>query len=195
MANVDSKLQSLLLDIESEDNARCNPTSEHSSCRSKHSDGLASGGGQWTVSDPAHLAAESCVELISHQSSSIATVESEHNVRYKLTSYSSSNSSESSIEDLTVSDQFLYEDCESNINNEPCVDRQSDLPTSMETDVIDLSSPSPVLKTCYVSKCQGNIEQVNVIDLSDSDMDISPEHDRKARELRQFLSSIREEIS
>lgn len=207
MVNVDAKLQSLLLDIESEDSARFKPTSRHNACQPKKSEDLTSRGGQRADSGSAHLAGGLCVELPTHQPSSIASVnlrtesplldlESEDNARsieVDLNSCYSSSASGSSIEvDLTISDN---EDYESNIYHKPSVDCQSDLPISMETDFIDLLSPSPVLNTRYVSKCQGNIEQLNVIDLSDSDMEISPDHAKKARELRLFLTSIREEIS
>ncbi|XP_021730106.1 flap endonuclease GEN-like 2 [Chenopodium quinoa] len=208
MAKVDAKLQSLLLDIESKDNAGSKSISDHNSCKPKRSEDIASGGGLWAGSDPAHSMGGSCVELLIHQLNTVGNVDhrtesplidvdSEDNARYKLTSCNSSSTSVSSIEDLTISETILDEEYESNIvNNNTSVDHQSDRPTSMETDVIDLLSPSPVPMTRYVSKCQGNVELVNVIDLSDSsDMEISPDHAQKAQELRQFLSSIREDLS
>ncbi|KVI03089.1 Chromo domain-like protein [Cynara cardunculus var. scolymus] len=48
-----------------------------------------------------------------------------------------------------------------------------------ETEIIDLSSPFPV----------------NVIELSESETDVSPEHMKKVRELRSFVASIRDEFS
>ncbi|XAR66208.1 Spleen exonuclease [Bertholletia excelsa] len=68
--------------------------------------------------------------------------------------------------------------------------------SSAETvEVIDLLSPSPHVPGCRVPKCQqGEVECIDIIDLSDSETEASPEHARKARELRLFLSSIREEL-
>ncbi|XP_022140863.1 flap endonuclease GEN-like 2 [Momordica charantia] len=59
-------------------------------------------------------------------------------------------------------------------------------------EVIDLLSPSPAIQTSKVSKFQQeNSEKIDVIDLSDAESDRSPEHERKARELRAFLVSLR----
>ncbi|TVU43852.1 hypothetical protein EJB05_10352 [Eragrostis curvula] len=57
-----------------------------------------------------------------------------------------------------------------------------------EADMIDLSSPSPV-------RSNSNKHDADVIDIGESDNDHSPEHDRKARELRLFLDSIRDELN
>ncbi|CAO2176260.1 unnamed protein product [Urochloa humidicola] len=56
-----------------------------------------------------------------------------------------------------------------------------------EAETIDLSSPSPFI---------GNKSKkdVNVIDICEAGSDRSPEHERKARELRSFLASIRDEL-
>lgn len=65
-------------------------------------------------------------------------------------------------------------------------------------EVIDLLSPSPQIRHRAVSKLR--IRSVNepqcridVIDLSDSETDVSPEHQRKAKELRSFLISIKDD--
>lgn len=64
-----------------------------------------------------------------------------------------------------------------------------------QNEVIDLLSPSPPKKSHASSKCQQSSEQhIDVINLSDSEYDMSPEHNEKARELRLFLASIRNEI-
>lgn len=57
----------------------------------------------------------------------------------------------------------------------PFVDRKSN--GKGETEIVDLSSPFPV----------------DVIELSESETDVSPEHTKKARELRLFVASIRDE--
>ncbi|KAA8533741.1 hypothetical protein F0562_031258 [Nyssa sinensis] len=65
----------------------------------------------------------------------------------------------------------------------------------VEAEVIDLLSPSPPVRAHNVSKYQqANVQCIDVIDLSESETDISPEHARKARELRMFLASIRKDI-
>ncbi|XP_057995584.1 single-strand DNA endonuclease 1 isoform X2 [Hevea brasiliensis] len=70
----------------------------------------------------------------------------------------------------------------------------SSLPKKHE--IIDLLSPSPLASTSKVSRCQHVSDQRNdVIDLSESETEMSPEHARKAREFRLFLASIRDDIS
>ncbi|KAL7003348.1 hypothetical protein U1Q18_004506 [Sarracenia purpurea var. burkii] len=62
-------------------------------------------------------------------------------------------------------------------------------------EVIDLLSPSPPRRGHVVPKCQQtNIECIEMIDLSESETESSPEHAKKARELRLFLDSIREDL-
>ncbi|CAO2177443.1 unnamed protein product [Urochloa humidicola] len=56
-----------------------------------------------------------------------------------------------------------------------------------ETATIDLSSPSPVIGD-KIKK------DVDLIDICEVGSDRSPEHERKARELRSFLASIRDEL-
>lgn len=64
-----------------------------------------------------------------------------------------------------------------------------------KSDVIDLLSPPPPRQLHTVSKFpQSNCQDIEVIDLSDSETDVSPEHEKKARELRLFLDSIRDDI-
>ncbi|XP_030536651.1 single-strand DNA endonuclease 1 isoform X1 [Rhodamnia argentea] len=59
-----------------------------------------------------------------------------------------------------------------------------------EKEVIDLLSPSPRHPTVTKFKHFG-CQHIDVIDLSESDAEASPEHDRKARELRQFIANVR----
>ncbi|KAE9621035.1 putative spleen exonuclease [Lupinus albus] len=65
-----------------------------------------------------------------------------------------------------------------------------------KNEVIDLLSPSPQPKQSHISsKFQQSSDQlIDVINLSDSEYDMSPEHNEKAKELRLFLSSIRNNI-
>ncbi|GLT32820.1 hypothetical protein SLA2020_074590 [Shorea laevis] len=71
---------------------------------------------------------------------------------------------------------------------------QPSCPSVQKDEVIDLLSPSPV-HSRYASRFpEVNDQKINVIDLSDSEMDISPKHERKARELRSFLAKIRDEL-
>ncbi|KAG8638417.1 hypothetical protein MANES_14G026700v8 [Manihot esculenta] len=63
-------------------------------------------------------------------------------------------------------------------------------------EIIDLLSPSPPVITRKLSSCNVISDQRNlVIDLSESETEMSPEHVRKSRELRLFLASIRDDIS
>ncbi|XP_058205872.1 single-strand DNA endonuclease 1 isoform X1 [Rhododendron vialii] len=62
------------------------------------------------------------------------------------------------------------------------------------TEVIDLLSPSPSVPSRMVSKCQrASVDCIEMIDLSESEIEASPEHAKKARELRLFLASIRQD--
>lgn len=64
-----------------------------------------------------------------------------------------------------------------------------------KNEIIDLLSPSPPKKSNLSSKCQQSSDQhIEVINLSDSENDMSVEHKQKAKELRLFLASIRNEI-
>ncbi|KAL3834448.1 hypothetical protein ACJIZ3_009184 [Penstemon smallii] len=66
--------------------------------------------------------------------------------------------------------------------------------TSLETEIIDLLSPSPLVQRArVVSECR-EMRSIEVIDLSESDNDdVSPEHAKKARELRLFIANVRDE--
>ncbi|KAI4320022.1 hypothetical protein MLD38_033549 [Melastoma candidum] len=70
-------------------------------------------------------------------------------------------------------------------------------PSTVE-ELIDLSSPSPslevlpsVIRNCSQLNGGRNCMQ-DIISLSDSDMEVSPEHAKKARELRLFISGLKE---
>ncbi|CAJ1952742.1 unnamed protein product [Sphenostylis stenocarpa] len=67
--------------------------------------------------------------------------------------------------------------------------------TTDKNEIIDLLSPSPPKKFNFSSKCEeSNDQNVEVINLSDSENDMSAEYKQKAKELRLFLASIRNEI-
>ena len=83
-----------------------------------------------------------------------------------------------------------------NIEKNPTSDYYTINPSVAAMEVIDLLSPSPPAHSCMVSKCQqANVECIEMIELSESETEASPEHTRKARELRSFLASIREDLS
>ncbi|CAM8906022.1 unnamed protein product [Rhodiola kirilowii] len=74
-------------------------------------------------------------------------------------------------------------------------------PCGLKTEVIDLLSPSPPIRPRKISQgkevatkphdpIDRTAQQIDVIDLSDTELDASPEHLRKARELRSFIASI-----
>ncbi|XP_014515532.1 flap endonuclease GEN-like 2 [Vigna radiata var. radiata] len=67
--------------------------------------------------------------------------------------------------------------------------------TTGKNEIIDLLSPSPLKKFNIFSKSlQPSDQNIEVINLSDSENDMSVEHKQKAKELRLFLASIRNEI-
>lgn len=68
------------------------------------------------------------------------------------------------------------------------------VPASSEDEVIDLTSPPPHRYASGNSKhLEDNVQRVDLIELSDSDNDVfSPEHTRKARELRMFIAGIKD---
>lgn len=70
------------------------------------------------------------------------------------------------------------------------------LPALSKAEVIDLTSPPPVRHASGKSKHQDdNVECINVVELSDSENDMfSPEHIRRARELRMFIAGIKDNL-
>ncbi|TKY45159.1 Flap endonuclease GEN 2 [Spatholobus suberectus] len=79
-----------------------------------------------------------------------------------------------------------------NISN---IDSNEAVSSIHKNEIIDLLSPSPPKKSNFSSKCQQSSDQhIEVINLSDSENDMSLEHKQKAKELRLFLASIRNEI-
>ncbi|CAH1413848.1 unnamed protein product [Lactuca virosa] len=71
----------------------------------------------------------------------------------------------------------------------PLVDKKSKGKDETETEIIDLLSPLSVV----CSRKHGGGGGVDVVELSESETEVSPEHARKARELRLFVASIRNE--
>ena len=70
----------------------------------------------------------------------------------------------------------------------------TDLSTAKH-EVINLLSPSPLKQSKNYSRCQkSDAQSIEVINLSDSENDMSAEHNRKAKELRLFLASIRNDL-
>lgn len=68
-------------------------------------------------------------------------------------------------------------------------------PTNVDREIIDLSTPLPVSNARRLDKrFEPIIPKNDVIDIYDSDNDVSPEHARKAVELRLFLASIKDDI-
>ncbi|RDY02709.1 Flap endonuclease GEN-like 2, partial [Mucuna pruriens] len=81
------------------------------------------------------------------------------------------------------------------IQNVSSIDSNEAVSSIGKNEIIDLLSPSPPKKSIFSSKCQQSSDQhIEVINLSDSENDMSIEHKQKAKELRLFLTSIRNEI-
>ena len=73
--------------------------------------------------------------------------------------------------------------------------RNKAVSTTGKNEIIDLLSPSPPKKFNFSSKSlQPSDQNIEVINLSDSENDMSVEHKQKTKELRLFLASIRNEI-
>ncbi|KAL9255578.1 Single-strand DNA endonuclease 1-like protein [Drosera capensis] len=131
-------------------------------------------------------------------------IESDHQVRYNTafgtlvaectTAVTQTvNLVQKKVEVASTTDKFLI--IEENMDISPVKSFDLDASNFLENEVIDLLSPSPQNNKHGVTCCQGVREGIEVVDLCDSDMDISPEHLRKARDLRMFLNNIRKEIS
>lgn len=71
----------------------------------------------------------------------------------------------------------------------PLVDKKSKGKDETEMEIIDLLSPLSVV--CSRKHGGGGGGGVDVVELSESETEVSPEHARKARELRLFVASIR----
>lgn len=69
----------------------------------------------------------------------------------------------------------------------------NNLLASSEDEVIDLTSPPPLQHASGNSKhLEDNVQRIDLIELSDSENDMfSPEHTRRARELRMFIAGIK----
>lgn len=100
----------------------------------------------------------------------------------------SGNCSAATEVDLTNQDMFLDPKSSANCNDDLSCYQVG------KSEVIDLLSPPPPRQHHTVSKFpQSYCQDIDVIDLSESETDMSPEHERKARELRLFLASIRDD--
>lgn len=65
-----------------------------------------------------------------------------------------------------------------------------------EIEVIDLSSPSYAVPRHQVSRCgNSDVERIDIIELNESETEASPQHTQKARDLRLFLASIKQDLN
>ncbi|OMO97893.1 XPG/Rad2 endonuclease [Corchorus olitorius] len=88
-------------------------------------------------------------------------------------------------------DVILESECKDDHKNAALSPQTSTIAPKHE--VVDLLSPSPQVLSQNVSRyTKMNGQNISVIDLSDSETERSPEHAKKARELRLFLASIRD---
>ncbi|KAG8381346.1 hypothetical protein BUALT_Bualt06G0112800 [Buddleja alternifolia] len=103
------------------------------------------------------------------------------------------------IDDIThiVDDQRTHLNTESESENRGSSSSSchSTASRTLETEIIDLISPPPPrVHARGVSKCQ-EARCIDVIELSESDNDVSPQHARKVRDLRLFIANVRNDIS
>ncbi|XP_057762890.1 single-strand DNA endonuclease 1 [Arachis stenosperma] len=79
-----------------------------------------------------------------------------------------------------------------NISTNDAVSSSITISSMHKVEVIDLLSPSPAPKKSHEQR--SSKQNVEVINLSDIENDMSPEHKEKAKDLRLFLASIRNEM-
>ncbi|CAJ2666671.1 unnamed protein product [Trifolium pratense] len=100
--------------------------------------------------------------------------------------------------DLNTENLILSRDNRENnewIQNISNITSNETVPSIDKNVVIDLLSPTPIKQSHNSSKFHRSSDQnIEVINLSDSENEVSPEHKEKAKELRLFLASIRNEI-
>lgn len=99
----------------------------------------------------------------------------------------------STIADLTRQELHLKGELDSETERITALGCNPALPSSSETEVIDLTSPLPIRDGSISKHGGGNVECVDIIDLSESENESSPDHVRKARELRLFIASIKDD--
>ncbi|KAF5191447.1 Flap endonuclease gen-like [Thalictrum thalictroides] len=97
--------------------------------------------------------------------------------------------------DLKLQCLLLDIESENNAMSTSSICQAAVLQKKVLPEVIDILSPSPI-RACKTSKFQNTVDQqIDVIHLSDSETETSPEHLKKARELRLFLASMKADIS
>lgn len=95
--------------------------------------------------------------------------------------------------DFTRQHQLLDEESEINTDGNSIMTRHPTGSTVTKNEIIDLVSPSPVQSRNVSRTRDMNCQLINAIELSDSETESSPEHERKARELKLFIASIRDD--
>ncbi|KAK2653826.1 hypothetical protein Ddye_013682 [Dipteronia dyeriana] len=89
-------------------------------------------------------------------------------------------------------DPLLDSESERNANGNAALPCHPNGVTVAQSEIIDLSSPSPMCNRNVSRNVEMNYQHSNVLNLSDSETERSPEHEKKARDLRLFLASIRD---
>ncbi|CAI8593672.1 unnamed protein product [Vicia faba] len=198
LAELDLKLQSLLLDNNLEDNTDHNAGDA--------SDSIERILEETTSMVDAVLNTEK--STLSHDDDDIENIEWTQNIS-NISSMTSNDSIGRILEETTsMVDGVLNtekstlshdDDIENigwtqNISNISSMKSNESVSSTEKSVVIDLLSPSP-FKPSNTSKFHPSSDQnIEVINLSDSENEVSPEHKQKAKELRLFLASIRSEI-
>ncbi|XP_071929516.1 single-strand DNA endonuclease 1-like [Coffea arabica] len=94
--------------------------------------------------------------------------------------------------DLAIQELHLEDKLEKEADSVTTMGCKSVAPSPRGTEVINLMSPLPV--SAPSSTRQGaNVECIDLIELSESETEISPDHARKARDLRLFIASIKDD--
>lgn len=94
--------------------------------------------------------------------------------------------------DLAIQELHLEDKLEKEADSVTILGCKSVAPSPRETEVVDLVSPLPM--SASTSKRQvANVECIDLIELSESETEISPDHARKARDLRLFIANIKDD--
>ncbi|KAM0942088.1 putative spleen exonuclease [Dioscorea sansibarensis] len=134
---------------------------------------------------PADLLESACPEMISEF---MEKKDEEKKRRNRRSKTMKSNKASISQVEAQLKSLMLSIDSESNSVPSSSSNFHSSATDTITSDIIDLCSPSPPHRSSKVA------EPVDVIEICDSEVEMSIEHHRKVRNLRLFLDNIRNEL-